>query len=66
MNDYSDIIHHPHHVSGTRPQMSLEMRAAQFSPFAALTGHLAAMEETARLTDKEADLMEGDIFDHQE
>ena len=37
-NKYEDIINLPHHVSTTRPQMSLEERAAQFSPFAALTG----------------------------
>ena len=38
MKDYSDIIDHPHHVSRTHPQMSMHDRAAQFSPFAALTG----------------------------
>ena len=50
-NKYDDIIHLPHHVSSTRPHMSLYDRAAQFSPFAALTGHDQAMKETARLTD---------------
>lgn len=48
---YDDIIHLPHHVSVRHPQMSLADRAAQFSPFAALTGHEAAILETARLTD---------------
>lgn len=48
---YDDIIHLPHHVSSRHPQMSLADRAAQFSPFAALTGHEAAIRETARLTD---------------
>ena len=48
---YEDIIHLPHHVSKTRPQMSLLDRAAQFSPFAALSGHGIAIKETARLTD---------------
>lgn len=48
---YDDIIMLPHHVSKKHPQMSLENRAAQFSPFAALTGHDAAIRETARLTD---------------
>lgn len=50
--DYDDIIHLPHHVSRTRPQMSMADRAAQFSPFAALTGHEAAIEEAARITDE--------------
>lgn len=49
---YDDIIQLPHHVSLTRPQMSMQDRAAQFSPFAALTGYDAAVKETARLTDK--------------
>ena len=48
-DDYSDIIKLPHHVSSTRPQMSMMDRAAQFSPFAALTGHDAAIRETGRL-----------------
>ena len=48
---YDDIIHLPHHVSAKHPRMSLMNRAAQFSPFAALTGHSAAIQETARLTD---------------
>ena len=44
-NKYEDIINLPHHVSTTRPQMSLEERAAQFSPFAALTGFGAVIED---------------------
>lgn len=48
---YEDIIHLPHHVSETRPQMDRLDRAAQFSPFAALTGYEEAVEETARLTE---------------
>lgn len=51
-DDYADIINMPHHVSKTRPRMSLYDRAAQFSPFAALTGYDAAIKETARLTDE--------------
>ena len=51
-NDYSDIIDHPHHQSASRPHMSMNDRAAQFSPFAALTGYHAAVDETARLTQK--------------
>ena len=43
---YDDIINLPHHVSKKHPQMSLLDRAAQFSPFAALTGHEEAIEET--------------------
>ena len=48
-NKYDDIIHLSHHVSKTRPQMSIHDRAAQFAPFAALTGHSAAIKETERL-----------------
>lgn len=55
---YEDIINLPHHVSPTRPQMSLKDRAAQFSPFAALTGHQAAVHETQRLTMKKRELDE--------
>lgn len=55
---YDDIINLPHHVSKRHPQMSLMNRAAQFSPFAALTGHEAAIQETARLTDSFIELSE--------
>ena len=55
---YDDIINLPHHVSKKHPQMSLHDRAAQFSPFAALTGHKAAINETARLTDEKQILSE--------
>ena len=55
---YDDIIHLPHHVSATHPHMSAIDRAAQFSPFAALTGYDAAIKETARLTDKRVELDE--------
>ena len=51
-NNYDDIINLPHHQSKVRPQMSLYNRAAQFSPFSALTGYEDAIEETARLTEK--------------
>ncbi|MCR5713602.1 MAG: hypothetical protein K6F98_01550 [Bacteroidales bacterium] len=47
-DDYSDIIHLPHHVSAVHPQMPLEARAAQFAPFAALTGYEDAIGDTAR------------------
>lgn len=55
---YEDIIHLPHHVSERHPQMSRQDRAAQFSPFAALTGLDAALQETARLTDQRVTLDE--------
>lgn len=50
-NDYSDIINLPHPESRKHKRMSMHDRAAQFSPFAALTGHDDAIKETARLTD---------------
>lgn len=55
---YDDIINLPHHVSKKHPPMSLLNRAAQFSPFAALTGHSEAVQETARLTDSFIELGE--------
>lgn len=57
-NSYEDILHLPHHVSPTRPQMSMEDRAAQFSPFAALVGYDAAIDETARQTEAQIVLSE--------
>lgn len=56
---YKDIIDLPHHQSKKRQQMSMIDRAAQFSPFAALTGHNDAIIETARLTDRQIELDEG-------
>ena len=55
---YDDIINLPHHVSATRPQMPLLDRAAQFAPFAALTGYDAAIKETGRLTDEKIEMDE--------
>ncbi len=52
---YNDIINLPHHVSTKHPRMKMIDRAAQFSPFAALTGHGAAVSETERLTEKFAE-----------
>ena len=49
---YADIIDLPHHQSNTRQKISNYDRAAQFSPFAALTGHADSIKETARLTDE--------------
>ncbi len=51
-NRYDDIINLPHYQSTKRAHMSLHDRVAQFAPFAALTGHDDAIEETARLTDE--------------
>lgn len=53
---YDDIIHLPHPVSHRHARMSLQDRAAQFSPFAALTGYDAAIDETARLTNQRIEL----------
>ena len=58
--DYSDIIDLPHHQSRTHPRMSLLNRAAQFAPFAALTGYGDAIDETARLTDRRVELSEAE------
>ena len=55
---YDDIIDLPHHVSKKHPPMPMEDRAAQFSPFAALTGYGDAVKETARLTDKKLEMDE--------
>lgn len=55
---YADIILLPHHVSKRHPRMSALNRAVQFSPFAALTGHEAAIRETERLTDSFIELEE--------
>ena len=55
---YDDIIKLPHHVSSVHPPMPISDRAAQFAPFAALTGHGEAIKETARLTDKRVELDE--------
>lgn len=52
---YNDIINLPHHVSTKHPRMKMIDRAAQFSPFAALTGHGAAVSETERLTENFAE-----------
>ena len=61
MNKYKDIINLPHHISSKHPPMPLEERAAQFSPYAALTGYHALVEETARLTDTKPELTEEDL-----
>ena len=58
MSRYDDIIDLPHHVSATRTPMPLADRGAQFSPFAALTGYEAVIAESARLTDRCAELVD--------
>ena len=55
---YDDIINLPHPTSPKHPRMPISDRAAIFSPFAALTGHAAAIQETARLTDQRMELDE--------
>ncbi len=55
---YDDIIHLPHPEPEHHPRMSMEKRAAQFSPFAALTGHEEAIHETARFTETKVELDE--------
>ena len=59
--NYDDIIALPHPEPRTHPRMSLHDRAAQFSPFAALTGHSAAIAETGRLTDSRITLDESEM-----
>lgn len=58
---YTDIISLPHYQSKTRPHMSLYDRAAQFAPFAALTGFDDMVTEEARLTDKPIELSEVEL-----
>ena len=57
---YDDMLDLPHHRSSTRPHMSISNRAAQFSPFAALTGYDAEIKETARLTNEKIELSENE------
>ncbi|MBR4200489.1 MAG: hypothetical protein IKQ91_04330 [Oscillospiraceae bacterium] len=61
MYDFSDIMEHPHHVSGKRRHMPIEERAVQFSAFAALTGYDEKIDETARLTVFREAMSEDDI-----
>lgn len=58
IDKYDDIINLPRHISKTRPPMEIKDRAAQFLPFAALTGHDAAIKETSRLTEGKVELDE--------
>ena len=60
-HQYDDIIGLPHHQSEKRKHMSLHDRAAQFAPFAALTGYEDAVCEAGRLTDREIFPEESDL-----
>ena len=53
---YEVLLSMPHHVSKSHPQMSAHDRAAQFSPFAALTGYEGVLQETGRVTEQRIDL----------
>ena len=58
---YGDIIDHPHWESPTHPPMSLYDRAAQFAPFAALSGYDDMIDEEARLVDNRVELGEEEL-----
>lgn len=58
---YADIFFLPHHQSASRPHMSLHDRAAQFAPFAALSGYEEMVDEEARLTDRQISLGDSDL-----
>lgn len=58
---YADIIDHPHWISPAHPQMSLYDRAAQFAPFAALSGYDELIDEEARLVDNKIELSEEEL-----
>lgn len=60
-DNYDDLLNLPHPTSKTHPRMSRLDRAAQFSPFAALTGYDDAVKETARLTDQRLELSEDEL-----
>ncbi len=60
-DNYDDLLYLPHHTSRKHPRMSRLDRAAQFSPFAALTGYDDAVRETARLTDRRVELSDDEL-----
>lgn len=62
MNNYENIINMEHHISQIHHRLSIEQRAAQFAPFAALTGYDDAIKEQARLTDKKIELDDESLF----
>ena len=61
-NPYADILTLLHHKASNRPQMSMHDRAAQFSPFAALTGFDDVIAETGRMTDRKTELSESQMI----
>lgn len=61
-NPYADILMLPHHKAANRPHMSMHDRAAQFSPFAALTGFDSVIAETGRMTDQKIELSESQMI----
>ena len=61
-NPYTDILTLPHHKAANRPHMSMHDRAAQFSPFAALTGFDGVIAETGRRTDQKIELSESQMI----
>lgn len=58
IHNYDDIINMSHHISSKHPQMKIIDRAAQFAPFAALTGHKESINEASRITDSKKELDE--------
>lgn len=62
-DNYDDILYLPHPTSKTHPRMPRQDRAAQFSPFAALTGYEDTVKEAARLTDERPMLTEDEVAD---
>ncbi len=61
IHDYDDIIGLPHPEPRRHTRMSVQARAAQFMPFAALTGYASVIEEISRTTDKKLHLDESEI-----
>ena len=55
-NKYDEIINLPHHISKKHPQLGVDSYAAQFSPFAALTGYEEIVSETSRATEEKTEL----------
>jgi len=66
MGKYDDIINLPHHVSKNRPQMSLENRAAQFAPFAALVGYAEAISASKEIKEDKKLLAEDKLEELEE
>lgn len=58
--EYNDIIERQHHVSAVHKPMSMDARAAQFAPFAALDGHQETIDETGRYVEQRIELSPDD------